>query len=159
GETAVLGAWLAWDLGQAQRAASLYRTAEQAAHVSNDPAILACSVIYQSLTLSEGRHLRARQRLADARQVLPHRGDLATRAWLLGREAEEMAAMGDPAAKDMIEQASDLLRQARPMQERSWTRCLESSYLDTMRLTIATRLADKTSIYKYIGDMTALVSD
>jgi hypothetical protein len=160
GESAVLGAWLAWNLDQAQWAASLYRTTELAAKESGDPAILACSAIYQSLTLAEaGAHRTAWQRLADAREVLPSRGDLAARAWLLGREAEEMAAMGDPAAKDLIEQASDLLMQARPMQERSWTRCLTSPYLDHMRLTIATRLTDKTNIYKYIGGLTALASD
>jgi hypothetical protein len=160
GESAVLGAWLAWNLDEARRAVSLYRTTELAAKESGDPAILACSAIYQSLTLAEvGAHRTARQRLADAGHALPQRGDLATRAWLLGREAEELAAMGDPAAKDLIEQASDLLMRARPLRERSWTRCLEPPYLDHMRLTVATRLTDKANIYKYIGDLTALTND
>lgn len=159
GETAVLGAWLAWDLGDVQRAASLYHTAELAAKESSDSAILACSVIYRSFELAEaGEHLVARQRLADARQALPQHGDLATRAWLLGREAEEMAAMRDPAAKGMIEKASDLLIQARTGVERSWTRCLEPN-LTHMRLAIATRLADEPGVHKYVGDLTALACD
>jgi hypothetical protein len=161
GETAVLGAWVAWDLGEARRAAALYRTAELAARESNDHAIIACSTIYQSFALADaGKHRIARQRLADARQALPRHDDPATGAWLLGREAEETAALGDLAAKNMIERASDLLTHARPMPERrSWTRCLESSYLDYLRLRIATGLADKASIYKYIGDLTALVGE
>lgn len=160
GETAVLGAWIAWDLGETQRAASLYHTAELAAKESNDPAIRACSVIYQSLTLTEtGTHHIARQKLAHARQALPQHSDLATHAWLLGREAEETAALGDPDAKTLAEQASDLLVQAHPMQERSWTRCLDSGYLPHMRLNIATYLADERGVYEYVGDLTAVVSD
>jgi transcriptional regulator with XRE-family HTH domain len=160
GETAVLGAWLAWELGEAQRAASLYHIAELAARESGDPAILACSAIYQSFELAEaGAHLTAQRRLADARQALPQHSDLATRAWLLGREAEEIAAMGDPVARDMIEKASNMLMQARPVHERPWTRCLESPQLTHMRLTIATRLADRTSVYQYVGDLTALATD
>jgi hypothetical protein len=160
GESAVLGAWVAWDLGEAQRAASLYHTAELAAKESDDPAILACSAIYQSFGLADaGAHLTARQRLADARQMLPHRGDLATRAWLMGLEAEAMAAMGDPAAKDMMEKASDLLMQARPLQERSWTRCLENPYQPWRRLNIAIGLADEPGVYQYVGDLMALASD
>lgn len=160
GETAALGAWCALDVGEAQRAASLYRTTELAAKESRDPAILACSVLYQSLALTEaGAHRTALRGLTDARQALPKRGDLATRGWLLAREAEETAAMGDPAAKDMIKLASELFLRAQPMRERSWTRILEPSYLDTMRLTIATRLADRTNINKCIGDLTTLISD
>jgi transcriptional regulator with XRE-family HTH domain len=161
GETAVIGASIAWELGQTQLAASLYHTTELAARESNDPAILACSAIYQSITLDNavGAHRTARQKLADARQALPQRGDLATRAWLMAREAEELAAMGDPAAKILIEQASDLLMQARPMQERSWTRCLESSLLTRYRLNIATRLADEAGVYRYVGDLSTLVGE
>jgi hypothetical protein len=154
GETAVIGAWIAWELGQPERAASLYHTTELAARESDDPALLACSAIYQSLILYEtGAHRSARQRLADARQALPPHGNLATRAWLLAREAEDTAAMGDPAAKTLIKHASDLLNQAQPRQERSWTRILDSSYLARMRLRIATRLADEPGIHQTIGDL------
>jgi hypothetical protein len=154
GETAVIGAWIAWELGQTQHAASLYHTTELAARESEDAALLACSAIYQSLILHEtGAHRSARQKLADARQALPQHGNLATRAWLMAREAEELAAMADPTATILIEQASDLLRQAQPMQERSWTRILEPSYLPHMRLRIATRLADEPGVHQNIGDL------
>jgi hypothetical protein len=154
GETAVIGAWIAWELGQTERAASLYHTTELAARESDDPALLACSAIYQSLILYEtGAHRSARQKLADARQALPPHGNLATRAWLMAREAEDTAAMGDPAAKTLIEQASDLLNQAQPRQERCWTRILDPSYLARMRLRIATRLADEPGIHQTIGDL------
>jgi len=160
GETAVLGAWLAWDLGDTQRAASLYRTTELASRESGDLAILACSVIYQSFALAEaGEHLTSQRRLAEVRQALPEHSDLATHAWLLGREAEEVAAMGNPAAKDMIENASELLIRERSMRERPWTRCLESPNLTHMHLAIATRLADETGVHRYVGDLAALAGD
>src|SRR5262249_47744140 len=154
GETAVLGAWIAWELGQTERAASLYHTAELAARESEDPALLACSKIYQSVILHEtGAYRSARRKLADARQALPEHGDLATRAGLMAREAEELAAMAAPTAKILIEQASDLFMQARPMQERSWTRILEPTYPSRMRLRIATRLADEPGVHQAIGDL------
>lgn len=154
GETAVIGAWIAWELGQTERAAALYHTTELAARESDDPALLACSAIYQSLILYEtGAHRSARQKLADASQALPPHGNLATRAWLMAREAEDTAAMGDPAAKTLIEHASDLLNQAQPRQERAWTRILDPSYLAHMRLRIATQLADEPGIHQTIGDL------
>ncbi|MEV5824202.1 helix-turn-helix transcriptional regulator [Spirillospora sp. NPDC052242] len=160
GETAVLGAWLAWDLGDAARAASLYRVAGLAAREGDDPAILACSAIYQSFAGSAVQaHGVARRSLAEARQYLPGDGDPATRAWLLGREAEEAAALGDRAAGDMIEQASDLMANARPHAERPWTRCLESPRFAHMRLTIATRLGDESGVHDEVGELVVLASD
>lgn len=59
-------------------------------------------------------HGGARRLLADARQCLPADGDNATRAWVLGREAEEAAAIGEPKAKELIKQAVDAFHRARP---------------------------------------------
>ncbi|WP_344958674.1 XRE family transcriptional regulator [Actinomadura miaoliensis] len=160
GESAVLGAWLAWDLGDVTRAASLYHVAELAAREGEDPAINACAAIYQSFATSAvGDHATARRTLANAHQCLREKTDRATRAWLIGREAEEAAALGDPIARDMIEEATDLLASARPQDERSWTRCLESPHLSHMRLTIATRLRDETAVYDGVGQLALLASD
>ncbi|TYK45931.1 helix-turn-helix domain-containing protein [Actinomadura decatromicini] len=160
GESAVLGAWLAWDLGDVSRAAALYRTAELAAEASQDPAIRACSAIYQSFAVSEtaGHHVALRT-LRKADDLLPGGADRATRAWLIGRQAEEAAALGDPAARDLIERASDLMAEARPQAERSWTRCLESPRFSHMRLTIATRLGDEDALYDEIGELVTTASD
>lgn len=160
GESAVLGAWLAWDLGDVSRAAGLYRVAELAAREGDDPAILACSAIYKSFAISAtGSHTIARRVLAEARGFLPEHGDRATRAWLIGREAEEAAALDDPAAWDLINEASDLLGNARPHSERSWTRCLESPRLPHMRLTIGTRLRNEDVVYDEVSELAVLASD
>ncbi|GAA2096382.1 XRE family transcriptional regulator [Actinomadura alba] len=160
GEAAVLGAWVAWDLDDFARATALYRVAELAAKEADDQAIVACSVIYQSFgARGAGAHIEARQKLAAAQHLLPKRGDLATRAWLMGREAEEAAASGDSSAKDMIEVATDMLADARPHSERSWTRCLESPRLDHMRMTIATHLRDEATVYENANELALLADD
>lgn len=160
GEAAVLGAWIAWDLGDTARAGSLYRVAQLAAKEGDDPAIIACSVIYQSLAISgPNGHASARRALAEARQFLPEQGDLATRAWLMGREAEEAAALGDPLGQRLIEEASDTLALSRPQHERTWTRCLESPRLPHMRLSIATHLGDEAAVHDGVGELAILASD
>lgn len=160
GESAVLGAWLAWDLGDVSRATALYRTADLAAKEAEDPAIRACSAIYQSFAISEiaGSHvaLRALERAGD---LLPENGESATRAWLLGRRAEEAAALGDTSARGLIEKASDLMAGGRPQAERPWTRCLESPRFSHMRLTIATRLSDEHAVYEEIEHLVMSASD
>ncbi|MEW2353961.1 helix-turn-helix transcriptional regulator [Spirillospora sp. NPDC029432] len=160
GESAVLGGWLAWDLGDVSRCASLYRVADLAAAESDDPAIRACAAIYRSFAISAtGAHHAAYRSLDRARELLPERGDPATRAWLLGRQAEEAAALGEASAREMIERASDLMADARPQVERSWTRCLESPRFSHMRLTIATRLGDEAAVHDEIGHLLVAASD
>lgn len=160
GESAVLGAWLAWDLGDASRAAALYRTARLAATEGQDPVIRVCSAIFQSFAVSEtAGHRMALRTLQQAGDLLPDGTDRATRAWLMGRQAEESAALGDPSARDLIERASDLMADAHPQAERSWTRCLESPRFSHMRLTIATRLGDEDALYDEIGELAASASD
>ncbi|WP_131741248.1 XRE family transcriptional regulator [Actinomadura roseirufa] len=160
GDTAVLGAWLAWDLGDAARAASLYRVANLAAKEADDPAISTCAIIYQSFaTSAAGAHATARRSLEQARDLLPARGDQATRAWVLGRQAEETAMLGDRSARDMIQAASDLLSNAQPWSERPWTRCLESPRLSHMRLTIGTHLREEAAVYDGVGELAPLAGD
>lgn len=159
GETALLGAWAAWDLGNAARAASLYRAAELAAREGNDPAIIACAVIYRSLGAAGlPAHAHAREQLAGARH-LPGRQDPATRAWLCAREAEEAAALGDASAQETIKVATDALASAHPRSERSWTRCLESSQWTHSRLCIATRIGDRAGVYASVTDLLPYAGD
>jgi hypothetical protein len=49
---------------------------------------------------------------------LPGKGEDAPRAFVLGREAEEAAALGDKVAKDLIKQAAEAFSRARPQHER-----------------------------------------
>jgi hypothetical protein len=99
-------------------------------------------------------------RLAGAReQLLPAASDPATRAWLLAREAEAAAAVGDRAAAGIIDAASDGLTAAQPQRERSWTRCLESPQLTHARLIIATRLREHALLDRLARELLVLASD
>jgi hypothetical protein len=147
GETAVLAAWTAWDLGEPMHASRMYRIVELAAREAGDPVIVACANTYRSYaTHGPNSHEDARRLLADARQCLPIDGDHATRAWVLGREAEEAAAIGDPIAKELIKQAMDAFHRARPQRERPWTRFLDESRIDAMRLSTYTWLGDEQQV-------------
>lgn len=77
----------------------------------------------------------------------------------MGRQAEEAAALGDPSARDLIEEASDLVADARSQAERSWTRCLESPRFTHMRLTIATRLGDEDAVHDETRELVIATSD
>jgi hypothetical protein len=160
GETALLGAWVAWDLGDGGRAASMYRATELAARASGDQSLIACAVIYQTLAVSGGAaaHAQARKKLADAR-TLPGQHDTATRAWLMTREADEAAALGDRSAEDMITAASDELASARPQSERSWTRCLDFGHLIHERLAVAVRLVDREGVYASVRELMPQTGD
>jgi transcriptional regulator with XRE-family HTH domain len=160
GETALLGAWVAWDLGDGGRAASMYRAAELAAAASGDRSLLACAVIYQTLAVSGGlaAHAQAREKLAGAR-MLPGQSDPATRAWLMTREAEEAAALGDRSAKDLLMAASEELASARPQSERSWERGLDFGDLVHERLAVAVRLGDREGVYASVRELVLQTGD
>ena len=159
GETALLSAWIAWDCGDITRAASLYRAARAAAAESDDQAIIACGIIYQSLgAVNPAAHARARGSLAEARELLG-RADHATRAWLLAREAEEAAILGDRSAKHTIMEAVEIFESAQPAMERSWTRCLQTSKMIHSQLTVATHLGDETWVYDASRELALLATD
>lgn len=52
GESAVLAAWTAWDLGEGAHSARMYRITEVAARAASDPVIMACANTYQSYATS-----------------------------------------------------------------------------------------------------------
>lgn len=159
GETAVLAAWTAWDLGEATYASRMYRIVDIAAKEANDPVIVACANTYRSYaTRGPDSHEAARNLLAEARQCLPDKGDDATRAWVLGREAEEAAAIGDPQAKELIRQAVDAFQRSRPQKERPWTRFLDEPRIDALQLATYTRLGNEDRAYDLSDKLLATVT-
>src|SRR6266545_1170151 len=144
GESAVLAAWTAWDLGEALHCSRMYRLAEVAARTASDPVIMGCAYTYRSFATSgPNAHENAREFLIKARQCLPERGEDATRAWILGREAEEAAAIGDPTAKELIKQAMDAFHRSRPQRERPWIRFLDEPRMNSLELSTNTRLRNE----------------
>lgn len=153
GESAVLGAWLSWDMGDLSHAASLHRTARTAAHEVHDPAISACSAIYESFATPSAQ---ARQSLSQAREALPQQQAPATWAWLAAREAEEASALGDPSAARLAQVAAEQLSAARPQRERPWTRCLADPTWSNIRLTVASRLGEESLTHELVEELRPL---
>jgi transcriptional regulator with XRE-family HTH domain/tetratricopeptide (TPR) repeat protein len=143
GEAATLAAWIAWDLKQPGQSASFERVSALAAKESGHPIIQACTHAYRSYAADGPAAYEAIRR---AQQFLPAQGDDATRAWLLSREAEELAALGDRRAIDLIHQAEDAYTRARPHRERAWTRFLDAGRMAAFRLSTYLRLGDEPKV-------------
>jgi hypothetical protein len=159
GESSVLAAWTAWDLHEPAYSARMYRVTEVAARVAGDPVIMACACTYRSYTTTgPTAHEDARRLLAEARRHLPTAGDDATRAWVIGREAEEAAAIGDPTATDLIKEATEAYDRSRPQKERPWTRFLDAPRMSALELSTYTRLGDETKVHKLAAELLATVT-
>jgi transcriptional regulator with XRE-family HTH domain len=159
GECAVLAAWTAWDLGEAAHSARMYRITEAAARAAGDPVIMACAYTYRSYgTSGPTAHEDARKMLLEARQCLPATGENATQAWVLGREAEEAAAIGDPAARDIIKQAAEAFDRAQPRRERPWTGFLDETRMNALELATYTRLGDESKVHQLADNLLATVT-
>ncbi|WP_283133936.1 hypothetical protein [Rhizohabitans arisaemae] len=99
GESAVLAAWFAWELGDGPDAAGNSRLAGLAAKRADDAAVVsACMASYRTY-MTDGDNRRGVRLATDG---LEHLGsaDPATRAWLLARQAEEATLLGDRAHAD-----------------------------------------------------------
>jgi hypothetical protein len=159
GESAVLAAWTAWDLGEGAHSARMYRVTEAASRAAGDPVIMACACTFRSYATSgPDAHEQARRLLAQARTYLPGRGEDATRAWVMAREAEEASAVGDLAAKDLINQAVEAFHRSRPQKERPWTRFLDEPRMTALELSTYTRLGNERKVHELAHDLLATVT-
>lgn len=159
GESANLAGWTAWDLGEGAHSAQMYRITEAAARVAGDPVIMACVNADRSgVTSGPAAHEDARRLLVQARECLPGRGEDATRAFVLGREAEEAAAIGDKAAKDLIKQAAEAFARARPQHERPSIRFLDQTRMSALELSTYTRLGDEQKVHGLTEDLLATIT-
>ncbi|MEV7011155.1 XRE family transcriptional regulator [Streptosporangium sp. NPDC051022] len=140
GEAATLASWIAWDLKQPGQSISYDRVAALAAKESGHLIIQACTHAYKSYAV-QGR--AAHEAVRQAQQFLPAQGDDATRAWLLSRQAEELAALGDRHALDLLHQAEEAYSRARPHRERAWTRFLDPGRMAAFQLSTYVRLGDE----------------
>ena len=159
GESAVLAAWTAWDLGEGAHSARMYRVTEAASRAAHDPVIMACACTYRSYATSgPDAHEDARKYLANARKYLPERGEDATRAWVMGREAEEASAIGDTNSKELIKQAVEAFHRSRPQRERPWTRFLDEPRMNAMELSTYTRLGNEKKVHELAHNLLSTVT-
>lgn len=143
GEAATLASWIAWDLNQPAQSASFERVAALAAKESGHRVIQTCTYAYRSYTVAGPE---AVEHIRHAQQFLPAHGDDATRAWLLAREAEELAALGDPRAVELLQRAEEAHTRALPHRERVWTRFLDAGRMAAFQLSTYVRLGNEQHV-------------
>lgn len=93
GETAALAGWLAWDLGQHDKARAYYGVTSACASRAGHPPLRALALTYASYGVPTPR--RRLRLLSQAAQDVHGSGNATAAAWVLGRHAEEAAALGD----------------------------------------------------------------
>ncbi|MET7685654.1 helix-turn-helix transcriptional regulator [Streptomyces sp. NPDC005423] len=93
GETAALAGWVAWDLGEHGKADAYYKVTSQCASTAGHPPLRALALTYTSYGISTPS-AKAELLSPAARDVRGH-GNATAAAWVLGRHAEEAAAVGD----------------------------------------------------------------
>ena len=147
GDSAALGAWVAWDMADSASATRLYTVATTAAREADDPALRACILGYASYAAPSPA--RARTLLQQDRAFLDRSALPAAFAWIAGREAEEAAAEWDVRqAQRSLEQAQITYETASHGDERPWTSFLDEDRMQGFAISTYARLGDTGSALK-----------
>ncbi|MFF4453748.1 helix-turn-helix domain-containing protein [Streptomyces goshikiensis] len=135
GETAALAGWIAWDLGELDRAAAYYRVTSQCAKEAGHPPLRALALGYASYGApTPGKAL---EMLSQATQDVRGHGNATAAAWVLGRYAEEAAQSGDDAgALRALEQARFAYDFANHTSEQAWVRFVTPYRMDSLALSV-----------------------
>ncbi|MEV7288336.1 helix-turn-helix transcriptional regulator [Streptomyces sp. NPDC093252] len=135
GETAALAGWLAWDLGQHDKAGAYYKVTSRCADAAGYPPLRALALTYASYgTMAPKKKLEL---LSQATQDVRGRGNAAAAAWVFGRHAEERAALGDgTGALRALERAHVAYDFADHASEQSWVRFITPYRMDSLSLSV-----------------------
>ncbi|MFF7647289.1 helix-turn-helix domain-containing protein [Streptomyces canus] len=135
GETAALAGWVAWDLGEHDKAAAYYRVTSECAKEAGHPPLRALALGYASYgAATPGKAL---EMLSQAAQDVRGHGNATAAAWALGRYAEEAAQSGDEAgALRALEQARFAYDFADHTNEQAWVRFVTPYRMDSLALSV-----------------------
>ncbi|MGW7518081.1 transcriptional regulator [Streptomyces sp. NPDC054796] len=135
GETAALAGWLAWDVGDHDKARSCYKVTTAYAAAAGHPPLRTLALTYASYgaaTPKEAVKLPS-QAAAESRG----RGNAAAAAWVHGRYAEEAAQLGDePGALRALERARYVYDFADHQAEQAWVRFVTPYRMDSLTLSV-----------------------
>lgn len=135
GETAALAGWVAWDLGEHDKAASYYGVTSECAKKAGHPPLRALALGYSSYGAPSPS--KALEMLSQAAQDLRGRGNATAAAWALGRYAEEAAQSGDTAgALRALDQAKFAYDFGDHMSEQAWVRFVTPYRMDSLALSV-----------------------
>ncbi|WP_406250550.1 helix-turn-helix domain-containing protein [Streptomyces cyaneofuscatus] len=130
GETAALAGWVAWDLGEHDKAISYYGVTSECAKKAGHPPLRALALGYAS-------YAKALEMLSQAAQDVRGRGNATAAAWALGRYAEEAAQSGDDAgALRALDQAKFAYDFADHTSEQAWVRFVTPYRMDSLTLSV-----------------------
>ncbi|MCV2458281.1 helix-turn-helix domain-containing protein [Streptomyces sp. ICN988] len=135
GETAALAGWLAWDLGEHDKAESYYGVTSECAKRAGHPPLRALALGYASY--GARNPAKALEMLSQAAQDVRGRGNATAAAWVLGRYAEEAAQSGDDAgALRALEQSKFAYDFADHTSEQAWVRFVTPYRMDSLTLSV-----------------------
>ncbi|MFD8460514.1 helix-turn-helix domain-containing protein [Streptomyces antimycoticus] len=135
GETAALAGWVAWDLGEHDKAAAYYGVTSECAKKAGHPPLRALALGYASYGAATAT--KALEMLSQAAQDVRGRGNATAAAWALGRYAEEAAQSGDDAgALRALEQARFAYDFADHTSEQAWVRFVTPYRMDSLTLSV-----------------------
>ncbi|MGW1068118.1 helix-turn-helix domain-containing protein [Streptomyces aureus] len=135
GETAALAGWVAWDLGQQDRANAYYGVTSECAKKAGHPPLRALALGYASY--GAATPTKALEMLSQAAQDVRGRGNATAAAWVLGRYAEEAAQSRDDAgALRALDQARFAYDFADHTSEQAWVRFVTPYRMDSLTLSV-----------------------
>lgn len=142
GETAALAGWVAWDLGEYEKARAYYEVTTDCAEEAGHPPLRALALAYASYgatTPEKAVNLLARA----ARDVRGH-GNATAAAWIHGRYAEEAANSGDnTGALRALDRARVVYDFADHANEQPWVGFMTPYRLDSLSLSVYGQLGHK----------------
>ncbi|MDX3073682.1 helix-turn-helix transcriptional regulator [Streptomyces sp. MI02-7b] len=135
GETAALAGWVAWDLAEHDRADAYYRVTSQCAATAGHPPLRALALTYASYGASSPK--AKLEFLSQAANDVRGHGNATAAAWVLGRHAEEAAAVGDETgALRALERARFAYDFADHTSEQAWVRFVTPYRMDSLALSV-----------------------
>lgn len=135
GETAALAGWLAWDLGEHDKAAAYYKATSGCAETAGHPPLRALALTYASYGAATTKEKL--EFLAQAGNDVRGHGNATAAAWVLGRHAEEAAAAGnDTQALRALEKARFAYDFADHTAEQAWVRFVTPYRMDSLALSV-----------------------
>ncbi|MFD7016686.1 helix-turn-helix domain-containing protein [Streptomyces sp. NPDC059928] len=135
GETAALAGWVAWDLGEQEKASAYYKVTSECAEAAGHPSLRALALTYASYGAATPE--RALELLSRAAQDVRGPGNATAAAWVHGRHAEEAARVGDvTSALRALDRARLSYDFADHTSEQSWVRFVTPYRMDSLALSV-----------------------
>lgn len=135
GETAALAGWVAWDLGEYDKAGAYYDVTTECAAKAGHPPLRALALTYASYGAPAPK--RKLELLSQASKDVRGHGNATAAAWVLGRHAEEAAAVGDETgALRVLDRARFAYDFADHTSEQAWVRFVTPYRMDSLALSV-----------------------